>query len=182
MPDFQLDEKRLSQLDGNIKQMVSLGASENDVMKYAADFKNQFGVKKKDGGKESVPIPSKLPSQDYLSTGQKFAETAFTIPTEKREKEKKIRVSPKLFGQPGTVDVDVIEEGEDVGYKNIAQRFANDLIISGTDLASGISELMRDMGAKQAKGIAKITGSKKAQEFAETKGQQLYTPEGELTE
>jgi hypothetical protein len=182
MPDFQLDKKRLGQLDGNIKQMISLGASEDDVMKYASDFKNQFGVKKKDGGNESVPIPSKLPSQDYLSQGQKFAETAFTIPTEKREKEKKIRVSPKLFGQPGTVDVDVIEEGEDVTYKNIAQRFANDLIISGTDLASGISELMRDMGAKQAKGIAKLTGSKKAQEFAETKGQLLYTPEGELTE
>jgi hypothetical protein len=182
MPDFQLDKKRLGQLDGNIKQMISLGASEDDVMKYASDFKNQFGVKKKDGGNESVPIPSKLPSQDYLSQGQKFAETAFTIPTAAVEKEKKIRVSPKLFGQPGTVDVDIIEEGEDVGYKNIAQRFANDLIITGTDLASGISEIMRDMGAKQAKGIAKITGSKKAQEFAETKGQPLYTPEGELTE
>ena len=45
MPDFQLDKKRLGQLDGNIKQMISLGASEDDVMKYASDFKNQFGVK-----------------------------------------------------------------------------------------------------------------------------------------
>ena len=184
MPDFQLNEKRLSQLDGNIKQMVSSGASEDDVMKYATDFKNQFGVKKKDGGKESSPIPSKLPSQDYLSQGQKFVETAFTVPTAavEREKEKKIRVSPKLFGQPGTVDVDIIEEGEDVGYKNIAQRFANDLIISGSDIIAGVSEMMRDMGAKQAKGIAKITGSKQAKEFAEKKSQLLYTPEGELTE
>jgi hypothetical protein len=146
------------------------------------EFNDILGLKKKDGIIVSGPIPSKLPSQDYLSQGQKFAETAFTIPTEKREKEKKIRVSPKLFGQPGMVDVDIIEEGEDVTYKNIAQRFANDLIITGTDLASGISEIMRDMGAKQAKGIAKITGSKKAQEFAETKGQALYTPEGQLTE
>ena len=62
MPDFQLNEKRLSQLDGNIKQMVSSGASEDDVMKYATDFKNQFGVKKKDGGIVSSPIPLKLPS------------------------------------------------------------------------------------------------------------------------
>lgn len=148
------------------------------------EFNDILGLKKKDGITVSGPIPSKLPSQDYLSTGQKFAETAFTIPTGagEREKEKKIRVSPKLFGQPGTVDVDIVEEGEDVGYKNIAQRFANDLIISGTDIASGISELMRDMGAKQAKGIAKLTGSTKAKEFAETKGQPLYTPEGELTE
>lgn len=183
MPDLQLNEKRLSQLDGNIKQMVSSGASEDDVMKYATDFKNQFGVKKKDGGIVSSPIPLKLPSEDFKQ-GQKFAETAFTIPTAavEREKGSKIRVTPKLFGQPGTVDVDIIEEGEDVGYKNIAQRFANDLIISGSDIAAGVSEMMRDMGAKQAKGIAKITGSKQAKEFAEKKSQLLYTPEGELTE
>jgi len=183
MPDLQLNEKRLSQLDGNIKQMISSGASEDDVMKYATDFKSQFGVKKKDGGIVSSPIPLKLPSEDFKQ-GQKFAETAFTVPTAavEREKEKKIRVSPKLFGQPGTVDVDIIEEGEDVGYKNIAQRFANDLIISGSDIAAGVSEMMRDMGAKQAKGIAKITGSKQAKEFAEKKSQLLYTPEGELTE
>ena len=183
MPDLQLNEKRLSQLDGNIKQMVSSGASEDDVMKYATDFKNQFGVKKKDGGIVSSPIPLKLPSEDFKQ-GQKFAETAFTIPTAavEREKGSKIRVTPKLFGQPGTVDVDIIEEDEDVGYKNIAQRFANDLIISGSDIAAGVSEMMRDMGAKQAKGIAKITGSKQAKEFAEKKSQLLYTPEGELTE
>jgi hypothetical protein len=183
MPDLQLNEKRLSQLDGNIKQMISSGASEDDVMKYATDFKSQFGVKKKDGGIVSSPIPLKLPSEDFKQ-GQKFAETAFTVPTAavEREKEKKIRVSPKLFGQPGTVDVDIIEEGEDVGYKNIAQRFANDLIISGSDIIAGVSEMMRDMGAKQAKGIAKITGSKQAKEFAEKKSQLLYTPEGELTE
>jgi hypothetical protein len=183
-PDFNSFKNTLSNYDNAFKYYSYLKDNQFDVSESYDSFADTFGLKKKDqiGGKGSVPIPSKLPSQDYLSQGQKFAETAFTIPTEKMEKEKKIRVSPKLFGQPGTVDVDIIEEGEDVGYKNIAQRFANDLIISGTDLASGISELMRDMGAKQAKGIAKITGSKKAQEFAETKGQALYTPEGELTE
>ena len=121
-----------------------------------------------------LPLSIKLPSEDFKQ-GQKFAETAFTIPTAavEREKGSKIRVTPKLFGQPGTVDVDIIEEGEDVGYKNIAQRFANDLIISGSDIAAGLSEMMRDMGAKQAKGIAKITGSKQAKEFAE-KNYELY--------
>jgi hypothetical protein len=181
-PDFNSFKNTLSNYDNSSKYYSYLKDNQFDVPESYDSFADTFGLKKKDGGIVSSPIPSKLPSQDYLSQGQKFAETAFTIPTEKREKEKKIRVSPKLFGQPGTVDVDIIEEGEDVGYKNIAQRFANDLIISGTDLASGISELMRDMGAKQAKGIAKITGSKKAQEFAETKGQALYTPEGQLTE
>lgn len=47
MPDFQLDDKQLKQLDGNIKKMISAGASQDDVMRYASDFKNQFGVKKK---------------------------------------------------------------------------------------------------------------------------------------
>jgi hypothetical protein len=181
-PDFNLFKNTLSNYDNSSKYYSYLKDNQFDVPDSYDSFADTFGLKKKDGGKESVPIPSKLPSQDYLSTGQKFAETAFTIPTEKREKEKKIRVSPKLFGQPGMVDVDVIEEGEDVTYKNIAQRFANDLIISGTDIVGGISELMRDMGAKQAKGIAKLTGSTKAKEFAEKKSQLLYTPEGELTE
>ncbi len=79
MPDFQLDEKRLSQLDGNIKQMISSGASEDDVMKYATDFKTQFGVKKKDGGEVSVPIPSRLPSKDVLEQGQEMATRGFAV-------------------------------------------------------------------------------------------------------
>jgi len=79
MPDFQLDEKRLSQLDGNIKQMISSGASEDDVMKYATDFKTQFGVKKKDGGVVSVPIPSRLPSKDVLEQGQEMATRGFAV-------------------------------------------------------------------------------------------------------
>lgn len=183
-PDFNSFKNTLSNYDNASKYYSYLKDNQFDVPDSYDSFADTFGLKKKDGGIVSSPIPSKLPSQDYLSTGQKFAETAFTIPTGagEREKEKKIRVSPKLFGQPGTVDVDIVEEGEDVGYKNIAQRFVNDLIISGTDIAGGISEIMRDMGAKQAKGIAKLTGSVKAKEFAETKGQPLYTPEGELTE
>ena len=84
MPDFQLDEKRLSQLDGNIKQMISSGASEDDVMKYATDFKNQFGVKKKDGGEVSSPTESQLPSQKSnlpnFEQGQKIAERGFLMP------------------------------------------------------------------------------------------------------
>ena len=78
MPDLiQLDDKRLKQLDGNIKQMVSSGASEEDVMKYALDFKNQFGVKKKDGGE--ISSPTELPSvyREYLDKGQELADASF---------------------------------------------------------------------------------------------------------
>lgn len=82
MPDFQLelDSKQLKQLDGNIKQMISLGASEEDVNKYAHDFKNMVGVvKKKDGGNVSVPIPSRLPSKDVLEQGQEMATRGFAV-------------------------------------------------------------------------------------------------------
>ena len=84
MPDFQLDEKRLSQLDGNIKQMISSGASEDDVMKYAADFKNQFGVKKKDQGfslSVSSPTKSQLGLPDF-EKGKEFAEKGFLMQPE----------------------------------------------------------------------------------------------------
>lgn len=44
-----LDEKRRSQLDKNIRQMIDGGASNDDVAKYAQDFRTQFGAKKKSG-------------------------------------------------------------------------------------------------------------------------------------
>ncbi len=85
MPDFQLDDKQLKQLDGNIKQMISAGASQDDVMRYASDFKNQFGVKKKDQigvgtGELSSPIPSKLPSKGVLEQGLEFAQKGYKMP------------------------------------------------------------------------------------------------------
>lgn len=42
-----LDDKKRSQLDGNIRKMLEGGASNEDVVKYASDFKTQFGSKKK---------------------------------------------------------------------------------------------------------------------------------------
>lgn len=68
-----LDNSRKTQLDSNIKKMLEGGASNDDVMSYASDFKNKFGVKKKDDfqvdsqiGSELLPIGSKpfLPQVD----------------------------------------------------------------------------------------------------------------------
>jgi hypothetical protein len=106
MPDFQLDDKQLKQLDGNIKQMISAGASQDDVMRYASDFKNQFGVKKKDqsgvtSGEVSAPIPSKLPSKGVLEQGLEFAQKGFTVPQakpEKTAKQQKVSIAPPVFG------------------------------------------------------------------------------------
>ena len=44
--ELTLAEDKKQQLDGNIKNMLSGGASQNDVMKYATDFKNKYGQKK----------------------------------------------------------------------------------------------------------------------------------------
>jgi hypothetical protein len=69
-----LDNSRKSQLDSNIKKMLEGGASNDDVMSYASDFKNKFGVKKKDDsqlvstiGSEPLPIGSK-PFQTQVPT------------------------------------------------------------------------------------------------------------------
>jgi hypothetical protein len=126
----------------------------------------------------SAPTKSPLQSPDF-SQGQKMAEVGFTMPSAKREKEK-IRVSPKLFGMPGEVDVEVVDD--EATYRNTAQRFANDLLRGGAEIGAYVSEVMRDMGARQAKGIAKLTGNKEAKKISEQLGAPLYDKEGNLTE
>ena len=58
MPDNNLilDDKRKSQLDSNIKNMIEGGAEEEDVLTYAAEFKTKFGVKKKAESDSSLDI------------------------------------------------------------------------------------------------------------------------------
>lgn len=126
----------------------------------------------------SAPTKSPLQSPDF-SQGQKMAEVGFTMPSAKKEKEK-IRVSPKLFGMPGEVDVEIVKD--ESTYRNTAQRFANDLLRGGSEIGAYISEVMRDMGARQAKGIAKLTGNKEAKRISEQLGTPLYDKEGNLTE
>lgn len=44
MPDLILDDKRKQQLDANLKKLVQAGATKDDVLKFASDFKTKFGV------------------------------------------------------------------------------------------------------------------------------------------
>lgn len=44
MPDKIIDDKNRQKLDVNIKDLISKGASQDDVMKYAKDFKEKVGV------------------------------------------------------------------------------------------------------------------------------------------
>lgn len=45
--DELLDDKRRTQLDANIKSMLANGASNDDVIAYANDFRSQYTLKKK---------------------------------------------------------------------------------------------------------------------------------------
>ena len=81
MQDLQLDENRKGQLDSNIRKMLEGGATQDDVMKYATDFKSQFGQKKNPIGNASVDgtkgiSPSKLQSQSTFQQGTDLASGA----------------------------------------------------------------------------------------------------------
>lgn len=66
MQDLELDNQRRTQLDANIRKMLEGGATKDDVMKYASDFKNQFGLKKKVGVVKSLTTSSPTPSQGEI--------------------------------------------------------------------------------------------------------------------
>ena len=189
----------------------------NDLTdKDSASFYDTY-LKKKDGGTNlvsnqkanpsqyiSVPTAVQLSSPDF-NQGEKMAQVGYTMPApaKKEGEQAKVRVSPKLFGFPGEVDVstdkDVIVtpnifgpagsvnvttkgDQEEPSYFNIAQNFSNNLLKGGAEIGSSLGEIFRDIGAKQARGIAKLTGSEGAKEFANKKSQALYTSEGKPTE
>lgn len=132
----------------------------------------------------SAPTALQLSSPDF-NQGEKMAQVGYTMPApaKKESEQGKIRVSPKLFGFPGEVDVSTDQVSqEEPSYLNIAQNFSNNLLKGGAELGSSLGEIFRDLGARQARGIAKITGSEGAKEFANKKSQALYTSEGKPTE
>jgi len=192
------------------QELHSFMKSNNLTDKDSSSFYDTY-LKKKDGGivkgiSQYISAPSalELSSPDF-KTGEKMAQVGYTMPApaKKEGEQAKVRVSPKLFGFPGEVDVstdkdfivtpnifgpagsvNVTTKGdqEEPSYFNIAQNFSNNLLKGGAELGSSLGEIFRDIGAKQAKGIAKITGSEGAKEFANKKSQALYTSEGKPTE
>lgn len=74
MPDKVLDQQRLNQLDSNIRKMIDLGASQDDVMKYASDFKQKYSSEKPsipEAPKPATGIPTFAEQQQQLSAYQK---------------------------------------------------------------------------------------------------------------
>lgn len=70
MPEtLVLDDPRKQQLDKNIRSMLEKGASQDDVMAYASDFKSKYGVKKKEPTKMEPTTESSLGSTS-LGSGE----------------------------------------------------------------------------------------------------------------
>lgn len=138
------------------------------------EFNDLLGLKKKASGVASVPTESKSQLPSYLEEGKKMAQVGFATPQivseDVKDRGKKVRVSPKFLGFPGTVDVEVVEKSDDDGsYKNLAQNLANNFIITGGEIGAGLAQMLREEAFGGAPRNAK-------------KAKPLYTPEGEKTE
>lgn len=146
---------------------------ENDLTQLdSAGFYDKY-LKKKASGVASSPTESKSALPGFLKEGKKMAQVGFATPQilsedVKARKEPKIRISPKLFGTPGVVDVDLVESDDDGSYKNLAQNLANNFLISASDIGAGLAQILRE-GAP--------TGVPREKKKTEA----LYTPEGEKT-
>jgi len=57
MAEYLFEQDQLDQMDNNIRDMLSKGATQEDVMMYANDYKEKF-VKKKDGTMGLLSSPS----------------------------------------------------------------------------------------------------------------------------
>ena len=187
MPDNEiykfLKENNLTQLDekafinkysapDKAKEIHSFFVENNLTKLDSAGFYDKY-LKKKASGVASVPTESKSQLPSYLEQGKKMAQTGFATPQivsedVKTRKEPKIRISPKLFGTPGVVDVDIVEEDEDGSYKNLAQNLINNFLISASDIGAGLAQILRD-GAPTG-----VPREKK-------KTEELYTEEGKKT-
>lgn len=87
MPDLTPQQK--AQLDANIRAMLGKGASQDDVISYANDFRDKYDVKKNIGGTSTSPTESKLSSKerqgvlDYMQSLKTPEELSYAKPTQK---------------------------------------------------------------------------------------------------
>lgn len=78
MPDFKLDPKQRAELDNNIKGLISKGATQEDVTKYASDYVKFLSEKKNNVQSQPVSQPSsQQPIQQSVQPAQKSG--AFSV-------------------------------------------------------------------------------------------------------
>jgi len=144
-----LDNSRKTQLDSNIKKMLEGGASNDDVMSYASDFKNKFGVKKK----YDFQVDSQIGSEPLPIGSKPFQAQVDTNPAP--------YVKPKV--KPKTISEAVEDDNNYLGA------MYNNLIGAGTDFIGGMTRLIaksNPYGNPIMKATADVLGNK-AEQVAE---------------
>ena len=92
-PDFNSFKNTLSNYDNASKYYSYLKDNQFDVPATYDSFADTFGLKKKDGGIVSGPIPSKLPSKGVLEQGVEMAQRGFAVKPEEQSTFSKVEQS-----------------------------------------------------------------------------------------
>ena len=93
-----LDPQRRAQLDSNIKQMLARGASQQDVINYANDFKNKFSVSNQQTTQQQAPIQQTTVTPQQEEPG--FFEGVKTFLFGDEEKKPKAELISEKFEEP----------------------------------------------------------------------------------
>ena len=160
-PDFNSFKNTLSNYDNSSKYYSYLKDNQFDVPATYDSFADTFGLKKKDGGIVSGPIPSKLPSKSVLEQGVEMAQRGFAVKPEEQSTFSKVEQSlgkvktaydaiqflqtaPPEFGGVSKED----EQLANQNYANAEKEKQNLLKTYSKDIYSSVDELLADNGYK----------------------------------
>jgi len=160
-PDFNSFKNTLSNYDNSSKYYSYLKDNQFDVPATYDSFADTFGLKKKDGGIVSGPIPSKLPSKGVLEQGIEMATKGFAVKPEEQSTFSKVEQSlgkvktaydaiqflqtaPPEFGGVSKED----EQLANQNYANAEKEKQNLLKTYSKDIYSSVDELLADNGYK----------------------------------
>ena len=160
-PDFNSFKNTLSNYDNASKYYSYLKDNQFDVPATYDSFADTFGLKKKDGGIVSGPIPSKLPSKDVFEQGIEMATKGFAVKPEEQSTFSKVEQSlgkvktaydaiqflqtaPPEFGGVSKED----EQLANQNYANAEKEKQNLLKTYSKDIYSSVDELLADNGYK----------------------------------
>jgi len=160
-PDFNSFKNTLSSYDNASKYYSYLKENQFDVPASYDSFADTFGLKKKDGGIVSGPIPSKLPSKGVLEQGVEMATKGFAVKPQEQSTFSKVEQSlgkvknaydaiqflqtaPPEFGGVSKED----EQLANQNYANAEKEKENLLKTYSKDIYSSVDELLADNGYK----------------------------------
>lgn len=160
-PDFNSFKNTLSNYDNASKYYTYLKDNQFDVPESYDSFADTFGLKKKDGGIVSGPIPSKLPSKGVLEQGIEMAQKGFVVKPQEQSTFSKVEQSlgkvknaydaiqylkdaPPEFGGVSKED----EQLANQNYANAEKEKQNLLKTYSKDIYSSVDDLLSNNGYK----------------------------------